>query len=391
MKIFGDIKQWFLETAMVVRRETARALSDVGVLIFFFLLPFAYPLVYSAIYNPEVTRDMPVAVVDECRTAESRLFAREADATQAAKVCGYASDMGEARRWMADHRCYAIIHIPSDYSERLGRGEQGVISIYYDLGLLLRYRTFLSSFTELQMATDTRLRTELLNTVGFVSDAPSNVQTEAYFLGDPQQGFASFILIGIVVLILQQSMLLGIVLLDGTERERRLGFDSYGLAELRGVSPSALITGRTLSYTFLYLPATVYILHYIPEFFNFPHLGNMFEGCLLMIPMLLATAMLGQAVRFMTSERESAFIIVVFTSVIFLFLSGLTWPRFAMSPLWYGLGSLVPATWGVEGFLRINNNGANMEQQTIPYLALWGLFVLYSILAYISARHYRRR
>lgn len=76
MKIFSNIKQWFLEMARVFRRETARALSDVGVLIFFFLLPLAYPLVYSAIYDPEVTRDMPVAVVDECRTAESRLFVR---------------------------------------------------------------------------------------------------------------------------------------------------------------------------------------------------------------------------------------------------------------------------------------------------------------------------
>ncbi len=391
MNIFSDIKHWFVDTARVFRRETARALSDPGVLIFFFVLPFLYPLVYSAIYNPEVTRDMPVAVVDECRTAESRRFAREADATEAAEVCGYASDMAEARRWMADHRCYAIIHIPADYSERLGRGEQGVISIYYDLGLLLRYRTFLSSFTELQMATDTRLRTELLNSVGMVSEAPSNVQTEAYFLGDPQQGFASFILIGIVVLILQQSMLLGIVLLDGTERERRLGRSAYGLPELRDIDPSALITGRTLSYTFIYLPAVIYILHFIPEIFNFPHLGRITDGWLLMIPMLLATAMLGQAIRFMASERESAFIIVVFTSVVFLFLSGLTWPRFAMSPLWYALGSLVPATWGVEGFLRINNNGATLAQQATPYLALWGLFLLYTLLAYLSARHYHRR
>lgn len=391
MKLFSNIKHWLLATARVLRRETARVFSDVGVLIFFFLLPFIYPIVYSAIYNPEVTRDMPVAIVDECRTAESRLFVRDVDATQAAKVCGYAADMAEARRWMDDHRCYAVFHIPADYSHRLGRGEQGVISVYYDLGLLLRYRTFLQSFTDLQMATDTRLRTELMSSVGITSDTPTNVQTEAFFLGDPQQGFASFILIGIVVLILQQSMLLGIVLLDGTERERRMGRSTVGLPELRDIPPSALITGRALCYTILYLPAVIYILHFIPEFFNFPHIGNLMDGWLLMIPLLLATAMLGQAVRFMTSERESAFIVVVFTSVLFLFLSGLTWPRFAMSPLWYWIGNLVPATWGVEGFLRINNNGATLEQQTIPYLALWALAILYTILAYISARHYRRR
>ena len=151
---------------------------------------------------------MPVAVVDNCRTAESREFVRHADATQAMKICGYASDMSQARRWWEEKKCYAVIEIPKDYSEKIGRGEQGVIQFYSDVSLLLRYRTFLESLTELQMATDTQLREHKLNSLGVTSDGEgSSVGTQAYFLGDPQQGFASFILPGIVVLILQQSMI----------------------------------------------------------------------------------------------------------------------------------------------------------------------------------------
>ena len=88
----------------------------------------------------------------------------------------------------------------------------------------------------------------------------------------------------------------------------------------------------------------------------------------------------------MLSERESAFIVVVFTSVAFLFLSGLTWPRYAMSEVFRWLGNLVPATWGMEGFIRMNSNGSPLYLQSTPYLWLWGLTVVYFITAVLATR-----
>lgn len=383
---FSDVKEWIVETAEVLRREFALVFSDVGVMIFFFLLPIAYPVVYSLIYNPEVTRDMPVVVVDNCRTARSREFVRHADATQAMKIAGYAANMEEARRWMNEKKCYAIIEIPGDYDRKIGRGEQGVIQFYAEVSLLLRYRTFLSSLTELQMETDADIRQESLDALGVgPMMTSSNVQTEAFFLGDPQQGFASFILPGIIVLILQQSMLLGITMLEGTSNERRRrngGIDPRQIP----ASPSAIVIGKSLCFTMIYLPLSIYVLHFIPSMFAFPHLGHLSDYILFILPLLLATAFLGQALQVMVWEREASFVVVVFTSVIFLFLSGLTWPRYAMAPFWKWMGDIVPATWGMEGFININNNGASLAEEAHAYHWLWGLTAAYFIIAYLITR-----
>ncbi len=379
---------WLLNMARVMRREFRMVLSSPGTMLFFFALPLAYPIVYAAIYNPEVTRDMPVAVVDRCRTAASREFVRHADATQAMKICGYAADMAEARRWWEEKKCFAVIEIPADYSAKVARGEQGVIQFYSDASLLLRYRTFLESLTELQMAIDADLREVAINTLGVsgvASAGGSSIQTEAYFLGDPQQGFASFIMPGIVVLILQQSMLLGITFLGGASNERRRlnrGLDPLAVE----ASPMATILGKACCYVILYIPLSIYILHYIPLWFHFPHLGNLLQYLLFILPMLLATAMLGLTCICMVSEKESAFVVFVFTSVVFLFLSGLTWPRYAMQPFWQWIGDMIPATWGMEGFIRINNNGATLEQEIVPYRWLWCLTALYTLTAWLVAR-----
>ena len=381
-----DTKEWLLEIARIFRHEMSSVFSDVGVIIFFFLLPLAYPIVYSLIYNTEVTREMPVAVVDNSRTALSREFVRHADATEAIKICGYAADMQEARRWMADKKCFAIIEIPSDYTNKLGRAEQPQIQIYYEMSLLLRYRTFSSSVADLQIATGAHLRQMTLDDLGLPSTGgdTSSVGSVGFALGDTQQGFASFIIPGIVVLILQQSMILGIVLLGGTraEQRRRLKGPVPGDA----CSPSAQIIGKTLCYTIVYLPLTIYILHYVVHFFNYPQEGNMADALLFIVPMLLSSAMLGLTLNIMATERESAFIIVVFTSVAFLFLSGLTWPRYAMNGIYTALGDIIPATWGLEGFVSINSNGSPMALQSTAWHWLWGLTLFYSLTAYLVAR-----
>lgn len=387
-----DTKEWLLETARIFRHEMSLVFTDVGVMLFFFFLPTVYPIVYSLIYNTEVTRDMPVAVIDHSRTAMSREFTRHADATEAIKVCGYAANLQEAKEWLADKKCFAILEIPADYTRKLGRAEQPQVQFYCDMTLLLRYRTFSSSLADLQIATGAQLRQMTLDDLGMPSTGDStSIGSVGFALGDTQQGFASFIIPGIVVLILQQSMILGIVLLGGTRAEQRRRLKGSLPVTGDTDSPSAQIFGRTLCYVILYIPLSIYILHYVLHFFHYPHEGAVIDYIIFILPMLLASAMLGQTLNIMATERESAFIIVVFTSVAFLFLSGLTWPRYAMGNFLTWLGDLIPATWGVEGFVRINSNGAPMGLEPRPFWWLWGLTLIYTATAYLVARWQTRR
>lgn len=380
--MFKKIKYWILDVARVMRRELYMSVTDVGVLIFFVLLPLAYPLVYTLIYNPEVAKEIPVAVVDDSRSAASRDLVRMTDATESIHIIGYAADMAEARRWKDSKDCYGIMYIPSDYAVELGRGEQANVTFYSDMSLLLRYRSMLLSLTSIQLAAGAQIRTETMSSLGLsgVSMSGSPVENVSFMLGDTEQGFASFIIPGIIILILQQSMLLGITMLGGTRYERRLrnaGRDPLGVT----APASASVLGRMLTYVFLYMPLTLYVLHYVPTFFSLPHIGSPFEYIPFVLPMLIATAFMGITLEYLVKEREMSFMVIVFTSVVFLFMSGLTWPRYAMNGLWTALGDLIPAVWGMEGFIRINSNGATIYDNSHCYIMMWVLAGVYFITA----------
>lgn len=380
---------WLKSIFRVWRRECHLVFTDIGVLLFFIGLPLGYPIIYTLIYNPEVVKDITTVVVDNSRTTESRELVRTLDATQGIKVIGYASDMSEAKQAMHEKKCYGVIEIPHDYAKKIGRGEQTTMSFYSDMSLLIRYRQYLFSLTDVRMAETTKITAERIsNQAGILTTVVSGlpVDSEAFFLGDPSQGFASFIMPGIVVLILQQSMILGITMIAGTAADRRRrnrGRDPYPYEG----GPVATVLGKTLCYMMIYLPISYYMLEFIPHMFSLPHVGAFHDYMPMIFVMLLATAFLGQTLQVFVRERESSLLVIVFTSVVFLFLSGLTWPRYAFNKFWLLVSDLVPATFGVESFIRMNGNGATLSDLSQYYWGLWGLTALYFVTA-VTLRYF---
>lgn len=384
----NGIFSWFTTLFKVWRREYRMVFSDVGVMLFFFFLTLMYPVIYTVIYNPETVTDIPIVVVDQSRTPHSREFARMIDATRAAEIYDYAPTLTDARRIQNEHKAYGILVIPSDFDKKLGRGEQATATFYAEMSLLLRYRAFVATLTDVTLAMGAKIQQEDIASLGLPGQSVSGspIKSEAVMLGDPTQGFASFIIPGILVLILQQSMLLGVTMLaaGSSERRRRNG----GLDPLAvPAGPVTTILGKTFCYLSLYLPICIYVLDFVPLIFHLPHMGHLSDYMLFIVPMLVATSFLGIALSSIVTERESSLLVIVFTSVVFLFLSGLTWPRYAMNSFWSLLSDCIPATWGVEGFVRINSNGSTLAQEGHCYMMLWILAAVYFICAYLVTRY----
>lgn len=219
--------------------------------------------------------------------------------------------------------------------------------------------------------------------------AASTVGTNPVFIGDPSQGFASFVMPGILMLILQQSLILGIAMLAGGRSERRRahgGIDPLGVA----ASPMATVTGRLVCYLLIYLPMVIYDVLWIPNMFALPDSGCFIDYMLFIFPLLVASCFMGMTLEVFVTERESSMLVIVFTSVVFLFLSGLTWPLYAISGFWRALASVVPATWGIQGFVRLLTNGSSLHAVAQPYLYMWLLVALYGITAWLMARLTRK-
>lgn len=385
----GKIPSYPLQLYRVYVREFRIVFKDQGLVLFFLFLPLAYPIIYSLIYNPELVRNVELVVVDHDRTSLSREFVMKMDATPDVHVKGYAADLSEARHAMGSRECFAILEIPDGFQRKTGRMEQANVILYTDMTLMLRYKSFLMAATNVSQEMGAEIQKHALETELPVSVSIGDpMPVKNISLGDITGGFDSFVMPGVIVLILHQCIILAIGMAGGAKREPRymIGYDSYN------EEPSILCTmlGQMLCYLTIMVFPMIFLIHYVPMMFAFPMAGNTWEIFAFLLPMVIACICVGYCFQTIVLERESVFVLWVITSVIFLFLSGLTWPRFAMPEFWQLAGDLIPGTWGVEGFIRMNTNGATLGQVRGDYFALWICAGGYFILAYLMQRFIMR-
>lgn len=385
--MWNKIKNAFRQFFEVYAREFKLVFSDAGIILFMTFLPIGYPIIYSLIYNPELVREVRTVIVDYDGSAESRDFIRQMGASQYVDIIGYAADLHEARRAMDSHKCYGIIEIPEGFGRAIGRDEQAEAVMYCDMSLLLRYRGLLVAATDVTQEMGAKVRTADINEVAPLVDTLSTgdlLPVENVALGNIRSGFDSFIMPGVLILILHQCLVLAIGMAGGAKRENPSLTGYVGVNE----QPSVMLTmlGQMLCYFSLMIVPIIFMIHYVPLMFKFPMAGDIFEELMFIMPMVFAAISLGFCFQGAVWERESVFILWVVTSVAFLFLSGLTWPRYAMTGIWRILSDIVPCTWGVEGFIRMNSNGASLGQVSTCYQNLWILAAAYFVLAYIVQR-----
>lgn len=363
--------------------ETNLVIHNVGVILFLVGIPVAYPVLYSLIYNQELVRDVPVVVVDHDATAYSRQLIRDFDATPEAKVIGHAADLSEARRAMDSHECYGILEIPQDFQRKIGRDEKAAAVLYADMSLLIRYKALLTAATNVSQAIGSELKEgdgSVISTLVPYDPMP----VKPVYLGDITGGYASFLMPGILVLIAQQCVIMGICMAGGARRENR----RYG--ELKGPL-AATVFGRAFCYLVMMIIPMLLLLYYAPLVFCFPMAGNEFEIYCFMLPLLISSIMLGFCLQGLMWESESVFMIWAGVSMALLFLSGFTWPRFAMPLAWRLVADVIPATFGILGYIRMSSNGADLAQVSGEYLALWIQAIVYTAFALWVQSRLRRK
>ena len=372
-------------------QELRQTFRDEGMLIFFILVPLAYPILYSWIYQEQLVREVPVVVVDDSNSSRSREFTRLFDASPDVAVVARCTDMAEARKAVGRQEAFGIIRIPSSFATDIARGKQTAVALYCDMSIMLNYKAILQTATavagdmnagiQISQSGNTTARQDEITT------RPLDFDEVALF--NPTGGYADFILPGVLILILHQTLLLGIGLGAGTAREQNRYEDLVPVSRHYN-GTFRIVMGKAWCYFMIYLAVGAYVILAVPAMFGFLQLLSAGPLLALITPFLLATIFFGMTISCIVRYRENILLIVVFTTVPLLFLSGMSWPQSAMPGAWQAVAGLFPSTFGIRGFIRLNTMGATLQDIRTEYIALWIQTVAYFLAACAVYRHQLR-
>jgi ABC-2 type transport system permease protein len=349
-----------------------QVIRDEGVLMFCLVVPLAYPLIYSWIYNNETVREVPVVVVDLSHSQESRKFIRMCDASPDVHVTSYAVDLDDAQSLVSRQVVKGIYLIPADFGTNLNRMQQGTVSVYCDMALMLTYKaiyqTAMAVASEMGAEIQTKLAGNYTNREDLITTSPLEVKDVPMF--NPQGGYGTSVLPAVLMLIIQQTLALGIGLAAGTARERNRYSDLVPIHKCYG-GVGRIISGKALCYLMVYAVMSTYLTMVVPRWFHFLQLAAWQDLLALLVPYLLACVFFGMTVSCLVHYRENVILLMVFVSVPLLFMSGVSWPQSAIPGYWQGVSWLFPSTFGIRAYVRMNSMGATLGDVMFEVRCLW--------------------
>lgn len=326
----------------------------------------------STVYAHRTVWDLPVAVVDQDHSSASRMLTRDLDATSKVETVSYDS-IPEARRDLGLRKLFAMVIMPVDLEKKILAGEDIVIPVYGDAtnrlangqiqqDVLAAYQSLLSQYN-----------TQLLLQNGFSTRQASVLLTpivgQTLDLFNPGISFAAIIFPGLLVMLLQHSLLIASVRVNITLKNTPDGKASL---------PAFFGALSALVPIWLFLSIVLFVLW--PWLLGYRQTASIPEIILLTFPFVLAVMGLGKFVTECLRSVEMIYLTLSFVTMPVFYLSGTIWPRQAMPDWVYGVSSMLPSTWATKAIAGVNQMGLAFSEVGSDIMKLLLLCVLYTAL-----------
>lgn len=380
----------------ICKDELKIIFTDAGCLLVMVGAIFMYSIFYMMPFSNQATREVPIGIIDNDSSAMSREFVRNLNSTEYVKVENDFTDINQAKKEYYKNKIQAFVVIPKDFERDIKRGKPSFVSTYTDSAFMIIYKQVATAVATLATEFGAKIEVGTLMKKGVPKDTAIKlvmpfdlVQTPLF---NPIGSYQNYIYPMVLILLLQQTMIIGACMIGSTLREEINGIrirekdGSVKLYKLDSITPYTnnpveIVLGKAFAYSGLYfIYAMLYFLIF-PSFVVYDMTYNILPMLLILIPYLLSCAFLGQGLVYFLSKREVSFFILVSSSVPLIFLPGFVWPKEAIPVLLNTVSKLIPFEPACDGLIKINQFGANFSQVQHDFWILIGLCVIYFIFA----------
>lgn len=389
------MKKFLINLYDVAATEWNFIRRDKPLIVIFVVALIAYSLVYSLIYAPEIYSGVKIAIVDNDNTAESRKMARALDASPHIALTESAPSLEAAKQMFLRHEISGIIVIPRDFERDILRGIKTNFAVYTDASYFLAFKQAFFGAIDAMLSENNRIELNRFEMAG-------KSDQEAKFLSEPVQlksqtlfnrytGYATFIMPCVLILIIQQTLLIGIGMLSGVWEERKLYPDKWLINGKARYRLSEIAFGKMILYVSLEMVLFCYILFIEYKLFNFPYRASTVELFQFILPYFISSIFLAITLSPLFRFRETSLITYFATSLPLLMLTGISWSETALPEFLVWFGKLIPSTPAVAGFVRMQTMGASLNDVSGEYIHLWVLCLIFFVTSLFSIRSIIRR
>jgi ABC-2 type transport system permease protein len=367
----------------IIRKEFIQIIRDKRALAIILIIPIMqlFLLGYAATND---VRNIPLAVYDQCRCAESRSLLDAYRAADYFRLAYSVTSEDEIRTLIENGEARAAIIIPPDYNTRLAKGDAQAAFIL-DGSDPTSASTAYSAALLIGQAHSTQLMMENLQRAGVNTarlQQPLEIRTQVWYNPDLVSNY--FMIPGVIGMIL--FAITSILTATSVVRERERGTIEQLI--VTPIRPWELILGKVTPYVILALINTFEVLAVGHWWFGVPVRGSLTLIVATSGLLLLSGLGIGLFASTMANTQQEAMLTVWMTLLPSIFLSGFFFPLEAMPAVLRWFSTIIPLRYYLVIIRSVMLKGSGIASIWRETLAL---FIFGVVILVAASLRFRKR
>lgn len=364
--------------------------TDPAAVLLLVVAGILYAFYYPTPYMNQTVSKVPVAVVDMDHTVMSRQLTQMSAAAQQIDVRYIFSDIREAEEALAREDIYGFMVIPQDMEKNLRNGASVDLNVFTHGAYVMLHGNIGTAFTTcgLTLGATTKVKRIALGkkvpaakAMAMRDPVPISIQTMYNNTGS----YSNYVVPSVLVLILQQTLVIGICVLGGPRAHRRFrGKFRKSPEENEGLLYRYF--GRSFAYFVHYCSFILFYHFVVYNVFDFPRRGELLPMIAFAVVFLFCTINFGMVLSQIFLRRETSMQIFLYMSIPILFLANFSWPSYLIPAWMKGIAAIVPTTFAVPAWLTIEQRGADMADAAVLLYPMALQAVFYLLLGLVLTR-----
>lgn len=361
-------------------REMRLVVKEHSLLLTLLLAPLFYAFMYGSIYINKVETQVPLAIIDTDQSATSRFLIREIASDPMIQSVPVNS-LAEAQEMMNRGVVNGYFFIDQNFEKQILSLQQAQVNLAVNASKFLPASDLTAHLTNICLTVGGGVRKTYFNKQG-MNDHQAMANTNPIHLDyrplfNEKTGYGNFLLPGLMAVILQQTLLIGLCVSMSLERQgRKLG----ELKTLSLNSASNLLMGKGLFYFLVYLIFAQFFINIVFSVFDMPFRGSFLEVNFLMAVFYVSLIPLAFWVGSFFKNTLLIVQIMGFSSYPIFLITGYTMPFQNLPLVVQWISNLLPTTPFLRIYTLLVQGGASISDQLPNLFHLVGLGVFYTLL-----------
>ncbi|WP_341835826.1 ABC transporter permease [Chitinophaga pollutisoli] len=372
-------------------REVQRVAADHSLILTLLLAPLVYVFFYGSIYQYKAEEEVPIAVVDEDRSGLSQTLITQIDNSQMVNVA-LRTTLEGAKESMYHGHIQGFLYIEKGMEQKVLSLRQANMVLAVNAARFLPSSEVAGAITQIGLTVGAGVRLQYLQKKGMNTEMsmqevmPVNVDYRPMF--NSRSDYGTFLLPGLIAMILQQTLLIGLA--GGSAAERQRG----SLAEwmqTAGGNASTALWGKGLFYFLLFCAYAYFFLTVNFRVLELQILGIGWELALITVIFLLSLIPMGIFTGLLFKSQLLATQLMVFSTYPIFLITGYSWPLSEMPPFVKAVSYLLPITPFLGLYQGIVQQGAHITDRLPDLYHLMALWCFYTAICLWKMRRLEKQ